>query len=275
MLRIEKIYPGEELSIDPRESAFSHGMGIFESILISGGQLQFWTRHWNRLKKTSSHLLCYNLSDVDASTSLEAIKGYYHKCGQKNLILKLSLTVLATGPVLYIYSRESIIDDDAPSKLCLNQSRPINENAVHVGYKTHNYLENMWLLKEAKAAGYTDCLRVNTKGEVCETCVGNSFFIKGEQIMTASTQTGLFPGIIRAVLLEALSIQEKQISVEDLKIMDGCFITNSVVGILPINEITDISNQAVFSFSESSRAKIEEIVSVLKKIAKSESINLH
>ena len=48
MLRIEKIHPGEQLTIDPRESAFSHGAGIFETLQVAEGYLQFWHRHWSR-----------------------------------------------------------------------------------------------------------------------------------------------------------------------------------------------------------------------------------
>lgn len=273
MLRIEKIYSGERLSIDPRESAFSHGAGIFETIQITVGQLQFWTRHWARLKASAALLFSYELSGADESASLEAIKDYYHESGQKDCVLKLSLMVIATGPILYIYSRDRIIED-ATAKLLLNRAHPINENAVHAGYKTHNYLENMWLKKEAKVAGYTDYLRINTKGEVCETCIGNCFFMKGEQIMTASIQSGLFPGIIRAVLLEAIPIEEKQIRVEDLQTMDGCFMTNSIVEILPVLEIAGVSNQAVLSSSERSLSKIDEIAAILKTIAKSEAIYL-
>ena len=110
---------------------------------------------------------------------------------------------------------------------------------------------------------------------MCETCVCNCFFIKGNQIITTSIQTGLFPGIIRAVLLEALAIEEKQIKVEDLKAMEGCFMTNSIVGILPILEIAGFSNQSVLSFTESSLSKIEETKSILKRIAQSESVNLN
>ena len=86
MLRIEKIHPGERLSIDPRESAFSHGMGIFESLQISEGRLQFWSRHWSRLKESALHLFAYTLSDADESSSLEAIIAYFYENG-KNLNL--------------------------------------------------------------------------------------------------------------------------------------------------------------------------------------------
>lgn len=275
MLRIEKIYPGEQLLIDPRESAFSHGVGVFETIQVTEAFLQFWDRHWSRLKASTARLFSYELSVEDESASLEAIKTFYYESVQQDSVIKLSLMVLATGPVLYIYSRERLLHD-ALAKLCLNKTYPINENAVNAGYKTHNYLENIWLLKEAKLAGYTDYLRVNTKGEVCETCVGNCFFLEGGQIVTPSIQAGLFPGVIRAVLCETLPIQEKQIRVEDLEKMDGCFITNSIVGVLPILEIAGLSSDKVLSFSENaqSKLKIEEVASTLKTIAKSEAINL-
>ena len=273
MLKIEKIYSGDQLLIDPRESAFSHGAGIFETLQVAKGYIQFWSRHWSRMKASALRLFSCDLSTEDEVASLEAIKVYCRENGQKDFVLKLSLIVLATGPVLYIYSRERSVEESSV-KLYLNNAHPINEYAFHVGHKTHNYFENMWLLKEAKHAGYTDYLRVNTQGELCETCIGNCFFIKGEHIITPSIQTGLFPGIIRAVLLEALPIEETQIRAEDLPTMDGCFVTNSVVEILPVLEIAGITKQTAHSFSGNALSKIEEIKATLKTIAKSEAINL-
>ena len=273
MLRIEKIYPGEQLTIDPRESAFSHGAGIFETLQVAEGYLQFWHRHWSRMKVSALRLFSCDLTTEDEAATLEAIKDYCSDSGQKDQVLKLSLIVLATGPLLYIYSRERTVQETSV-KLYLNEAHPISENALHVGHKTHNYLENMWLLKEAKLAGYTDYLRVNTQGELCETCIGNCFFIQGEHIITPSVETGLFPGIIRAVLLEALPIEETQIKVEDLLTMEGCFVTNSIVEILPVIEIAGISKQTAHSFSSNALSKIEKIIATLKTIAKSEAINL-
>ena len=274
MIRIEKIYPGEQLSLDPRESAFGYGMGIFETIQITEGQLQFWSRHWSRLSSSVLQLFSCELSLADESASLEAIKEYYLSLGQKDLVLKLSFVVLASGPILYVYSRERLLDTDMSNKLCLDRAYPINENAVYQGHKTHNYFENISLLKEAKASGYADYLRANTKGEICETCVGNCFFLKGEQIITTPAQSGLFPGVIRDVLIECLPVEIRPISMENLKVMDGCFVTNSIVGILPILEIAGFPNESVLSFSKSSAAIINEVASTLKTIAKSESINL-
>ena len=273
MLRIEKIYSGEQLTIDPRESAFSHGAGIFETLQVTDGYLQFWHRHWSRMKASALRLFSCDFSTKDEAATLEAIKDYCSDSGQKDQALKLSLIVLATGPVLYIYSRERTVQETSV-KLYLNQAHPINKNTLHVGHKTHNYLENMWLLKEAKLAGYTDYLRVNTQGELCETCIGNCFFIRGGQIITPSVETGLFPGIIRAVLLEALPIEETQIKVEDLLAIEGCFVTNSIVEILPVIEIAGISKQTAHSFSGNALSKIDEIKATLKTIAKSEAINL-
>ena len=62
---------------------------------------------------------------------------------------------------------------------------------------------------------------------------------------------------------------------DDLETMDGCFVTNSIVEILPVSDIAGLPKQTVHSFSESSFSQIELIVSTLKTIAQSEAINLH
>ena len=74
--------------------------------------------------------------------------------------------------------------------------------------------------------------------------------------------------------MEALPIEETQIKVEDLLTMEGCFVTNSIVEILPVIEIAGISKQTAHSFSSNALSKIEKIIATLKTIAKSEAINL-
>ena len=74
--------------------------------------------------------------------------------------------------------------------------------------------------------------------------------------------------------MEALPIEETQIKVEDLLTMEGCFVTNSIVEILPVLEIGGISKKTDNSFSRNAHSKIKEIKATLKTIAKSEAINL-
>ena len=91
MLRIEKIFSGERLTIDPRESAFSYGAGIFETLQVAEGYLQFWSRHWSRMKASASRLFSCDLSTEDETASLKAIKAFCSESGQKNYVLKLIL----------------------------------------------------------------------------------------------------------------------------------------------------------------------------------------
>ena len=110
------------------------------------------------------------------------------------------------------------------------------------GHKTHNYMENILLLEAARAAGYTDVLRVNTAGLVAETTVGNLFFIEGQQLSTPALSTGILPGVMRAQVLQAapalgVVVEEGAYLAEQLQHADAMFVTNAAVGILPVQAL--------------------------------------
>ena len=64
-------------------------------------------------------------------------------------------------------------------------------------------MENIWLLKEARAQGFDDYLRIDTQGRISETCIGNIFFVREGLIKTPSTASGVLPGVIRSIVLES------------------------------------------------------------------------
>jgi branched-subunit amino acid aminotransferase/4-amino-4-deoxychorismate lyase len=106
-------------------------------------------------------------------------------------------------------------------------------------FKTLNKLTHVMARREAVEKGADEALLLNTNGEVAETAGGNLFWICAGQICTVSTSCGALPGITRAVVLEicqtlGLSVSECVIKPGALRNSGGIFITQSVLGIVPV-----------------------------------------
>jgi para-aminobenzoate synthetase/4-amino-4-deoxychorismate lyase len=90
--------------------------------------------------------------------------------------------------------------------------------------------ESAW--REAKAAGFEDVLFCNERGEVTEGAVNNVFIERNGRWFTPPVACGLLAGIYRRHLLETRpEIEERILSLEDLKRADAVYVTNAVRGL--------------------------------------------
>jgi branched-chain amino acid aminotransferase len=230
---------GETVDLDPTHSGFAHGFGIFETIKLSEGQLCLWGEHWKRLVASASALALPLPHEADQV--LAAIRELVETEGLHDGIVKVSLMAAGGGSECYVYTRP-LVQSPATARLLFSAESRLNENGLLVGHKTHNYMENMLLLRSATAAGCSDVIRVNAAGELAETAVGNLFFIQDDTLYTPSLATGVLPGVVRSVVLETADILEIPVMEgaffpDALQLADAVFLTNSLVGIQPVNTV--------------------------------------
>ena len=79
-------------------------------------------------------------------------------------------------------------------------------------------------------------------GFITEGSVSNVFCVKDKKVITPSLQNNILPGVTRSVIIDIVKklkipISESKMSVEDLKIADEIWITNTTKGILLVSEI--------------------------------------
>jgi branched-subunit amino acid aminotransferase/4-amino-4-deoxychorismate lyase len=109
-------------------------------------------------------------------------------------------------------------------------------------FKTANKLIHIMARMEAVEKGADEALLVNTNGEVAETASGNLFWVYQDNICTVPTGRGVLPGITRSVVLEicrtlGLPMNECVIKPRALRNSEGIFITQSVLGIVPLTTL--------------------------------------
>ena len=116
-----------------------------------------------------------------------------------------------------------------------------NETSPLVYHKTMNYGDCILEKRNALAAGVDERLFLNTKDQICEGTVSNIFFVKQGKLYTPEVRCGLLPGILREYICETQHVEETTIYSKDLKAYEECFVTNSLMGIIPVRQVGAIS----------------------------------
>lgn len=251
MSKIIVIQSGSCAHLNPLHSGFAHGFGIFETIRLSSGRLEFWKAHYERFSRSAR---AFDLHfDQSEEAILEAIRELIHSEGLRDGIVKLSLLHEGADSGCYVYTR-SMEPADAHVKLHLNPRAPLNEHSLLAGHKTHNYMEAMHLKTVAVRNGFFDVVRLNTAGFLAETTMANLFFVMDGKLCTPDLSTGILPGVIRAEILDAtktssIPVEEGRYPVESLQAATALFLTNSSIGMLPVRSLVANDFSATYSLS--------------------------
>jgi branched-subunit amino acid aminotransferase/4-amino-4-deoxychorismate lyase len=222
----------QSVELLPTSAAFAHGVGLFETLSIRDGALQFWEAHWERLNASAAAL------GLDLEVSAEGVLREMARLVSADAIVngtvKLSLLKEATGTRLFIYSRPmSSIPDEV--KVIFSSEYPINQRGLLSGHKTHNYMEAMTLFARARRDGFADRIRLNVDGALAEGCVSNLFFIIDGQLCTPADVCGVLPGVVRGALIECFEVNCAFYQPDVLERAEAVFLTNASWGILPVS----------------------------------------
>ena len=132
-----------------------------------------------------------------------------------------------------------------------------NETSSLVYHKTFNYGDCILEKRAAAAAGINEKIFINTKGQISEGTVCNVFFVRKNMIYTPQLSCGLLPGILREYIMERFQVTETIIYPDELMYYEECFVTNSLMGVMPVRQLGNIC------FPH--RAKADEVRKVYEK----------
>ncbi len=223
-----------------------YGYGLFETIRFQKKKPQSLELHYNRLSKSSKDLYIpfeMTLVEFEAQIEHEIIESNLEhgvaRCQVSKDNKKLEITIRKNR-----YSEEMYNNG---FKLCVSKIRK-SSTSLLVHHKTANYLENLLVLRESTAKGFNEALLRNEKNEVTEGSFTNVFAIRGDMIYTPTLKCGLLPGTMRKQVIGAaekinIKVIQSSLMLEDILESDAVFVTNALVGIMPVKSIqTDEKN---------------------------------
>ena len=225
------------------DECFQFGLGAFETIGIEQGIPILLDKHLKRLERAADFLKLGSLSERGITarkieeqkmrTEVQKEFGNLEHCALKIMLTKENMvySLRANHYTPEKYEKGFFIDISAVKR---------NETSPLVYHKTMNYGDCILEKRNATAAGMDERLFLNTKEQVSEGTVSNVFFVRNGVICTPQVSCGLLPGILREYLCETEDVEETDIYVQDLKRYQECFVTNSLMGIMPVRQIGEI-----------------------------------
>ena len=228
----------------PLDQGFLYGYGVFETINVAQGNPVFFNDHMERLKQSAL------VMGLKLTIHPEQIRSECQQIIAKNAMerggLRVTLSKGLTADNLLITARENHYTRqmfEQGLKICISDTIR-NETSRLVSIKSNNYLENLLILNEAKARGFSEAIFYNTQGHLAEGCMTNLFFIKNGIVYTPARDCGLLAGIVRNRVIELLKanhipIAEGYYPKDQLLAADEVFITNSLMEIMPVNQIDE------------------------------------
>ena len=229
------------------DECFQFGLGAFETIGIEQGIPILLDKHLKRLERAADFLKLGSLSERGITarkiekyleeqkmrTEVQKEFGNLEHCALKIMLTKENMvySLRANHYTPERYEKGFFIDISAVKR---------NETSPLVYHKTMNYGDCILEKRAATRAGMNERIFLNTSGQICEGTVSNVFFVRKGCIYTPALSCGLLPGILREYLLEHYKIKETEIYPEQLEYYEECFVTNSLMGIMPVTKLGEI-----------------------------------
>ncbi|MCK8815809.1 aminotransferase class IV [Natroniella sulfidigena] len=215
------------------------GVGLFETMKVIGGRVIFLEEHLDRLYDGLADL------EIPIEVSKEELEQEILDYVEGMEDQALRVTVCDEG---YNFSTREIPyqpeDYQRGYKVML---APLKRGqSTLYQYKTTNYFASLYSKRAALKKGYDEALFVNLDDLVLEGSMTNLFFIAGDKVVTPKSDLGLLPGIIRGKVIEivkelGVELELTEIKLAELDRFEAVFATNSLVDLIKVKEIEDIS----------------------------------
>jgi branched-chain amino acid aminotransferase len=248
--------PEDDQAISALDRGLLLGDGLFETLRVAGSRILLWQQHWQRLKN-GAHVI-----ELDLPWSERELCEAVQQTVQANQLGEASVRVTVTrgssaarGLLPSAAVRPTLIIRATPfipyaerlyrtgMRVVISRKTRRNEFSPLSRVKSLGYLDNLIARQEAAAQGADEALLLNTQGGVACATTANVFCVQAGRLHTPPVEAGALPGSMRALVLAELApslgydVQESQFCEGSLGEADELFLTNSLMGIMPVAAI--------------------------------------
>ena len=255
-----------EASISTRDTGLLHGVGLFTTMRSFAGVVQRLDQHLLRLRESCEALqiplipkdstiaaaaeeLLKRNESPDARLRLTVTRGVTTSDPQG---VRLEPTTLLTAAAIEAYPAE--LYEKGMTVVAIDKQK-LNPYDIQAGHKTLDYFSRLTALRDANRRGAGEALWFNVHNYLQSGSISNVFLVKAGELLTPPTseelrddavagatpypKSNVLPGITRAVVLAAAATQSipvrlKGLSINDLLEADEVFLTNSIMGVMPV-----------------------------------------
>lgn len=235
-----KFITPEEAKISVLAPGFLYGWGLFETMRAYYGNIVYLDAHLKRMKQA-----CVSLK-IKFPYSLVKLKEVVKKIvkinGLNDAYLRITLSksvsgtdTLVTAQKYQPYPRQKYKQG---FRAYISNYRQ-NEHSFLARLKTSNYLFYQLAYAQAKNQGFDEAIILNNRGYISEGSRSNIFLIKDKALFTPALECGCLDGITRRVIMDLakksrIPVYSGNFTVRDLSWADEAFLTNSLLGVMPL-----------------------------------------
>ncbi len=217
--------------------------GVFETLYAHKGKITDLERHLKRLADGTKCLKIKNpLPEGRWKTVLRRLLKVhpYTQARLRILVWREDKMVHAAALVLKYIPPARRQYTKGIKVMTVKSRRPASSRWARVKYL--DYTAFVQAYQRAIQRGFEDALLVNAKGHVVETSRANIFVLCQGVVMTPPLNSGCLDGTMRAHVIDQarkhkIPLKQRNLTVNDIIHSDGAFVTNSLVGLLPLASI--------------------------------------
>jgi len=232
------------------DRGFQYGDGLFETIEVINGTPVFLNQHLQRLDKGCKKLLIPT-PDIDLlrNEANQLVKG------SAKAVLKLMVTRGSGGrgyrqpdsiQATRLFSLhpfpdypENLLTRGINARFCKTR---LGLNPALAGIKHMNRLEQVIARSEWTSSDIHEGIMLDINGNVIEGTMSNIFLVKGHCLYTPLIEQCGVEGVLRNIIIflakqNNIPVVEKMLNTADVFSADELFVSNSIIGLWPIQKI--------------------------------------
>jgi branched-subunit amino acid aminotransferase/4-amino-4-deoxychorismate lyase len=226
------------------DRGLTHGLGVFETMLVAGGQIFNSEAHRCRLSSGCEQL---GMNFPDWVLIEKVIATRATEFSETRLRARLMRTAGAGSLDRLTGDKPQTVLTlvpwvEPPESLRVATAEWIrDERSPLTGVKCSSYAGNLIALQQAKEAGVDELMFANSRDEWCEGTTSNGFLVVDECLVTPSLDSGCLPGTMRAQILQwagemGIEAQERPVPMWEMNRAPEMFLTSAIRGVVPVVE---------------------------------------
>lgn len=192
------------------------GTGIFETLLTCEGQVYEFNRHMRRALLSSQQLGFKIPSEGFVRDAVTQV---------------LDSEPLPLGRMRIHFASDFFAITHAPYSPPVTAATLISKGMARVegAHKKYPYTERLKILREANELKADDFILWNTESnQVTESAISNVLLLLDGQWCTSPLNTGILPGVVRALAIEYCEVKVRDISKSEITLATSGLLTSSL-----------------------------------------------
>jgi len=246
--------PMSEAKISPMDRGFLFGDGIYEVVPSYNAKLVGFGLHIERMQNGLDAIgIKLNMSVNDWRDMAQTL---IEKNGKGNLGLYFHVSRGADVKRFHAYPNDiqatvfayafaipaaTVADKQSVKQYRVTSTEDLRWKRCQI--KSTSLLGNVMHFQQGQDAGVDETILYNYHNELTEASACNVFIVKNEVVITPPLDNQLLPGITRHMLLDilrkdgTLQVEERVISMNEVRAADELWITSSSKDIAPVIEL--------------------------------------